>query len=202
MPWASTHFLCPDADPMAMTLSFFAMRIIIHLLTTHQTPQWPNLTHNSHSVHQIVTAGDGACHSSPSPLSSSSRSPSSAGDGGETSSAGHGSGGANASRSSSPPPLFPHTIMAIIDMKALFPPPACYPLATLLFLKKNKVAATPRSSWWMFGWWALLVGSQSPSCRFRLVHMGLKPHPPSSAMYTALSSPFSNVTNMFFLLRF
>ena len=172
-----------------MTLSFFAMRIIIHLLTTHQTPQWPNLTHSSHSVHQIITAGEGACHSSPSLLSFSPRSPSSAGDGGETSSAGHGS--ASASRSSSPPPLFSHTLMAIIDMKALFPTAGLLSVGHPFVLKKNKVATTSRSSWWMFSWWALLVGSQSPSCMFRSVCMGLKPHPPNSGqVYGPLKSFF------------
>ena len=101
-------------------------------------PQWPNLTHNSHFVHQTVTVGDGACHSSPSSLSSSSRSPSSAGDDGETSSAGHGSDGASASRSSSPPPLFLHTIMAIIDMKALFPTAGLLSVGHLFVLLKIK----------------------------------------------------------------
>ena len=136
MPWASTHFLCPDADPMAMTLSLFSMRIIIHLLTTHQTPQWPNLTHSSHSVHQIITAEEGACHSLQSLLSFSPRSPSSAGDGDETNSAGHGS--ASASRSSRPPPLFPHTLMAIIDMKALFPTVGLLSVGHPFVLKKKQ----------------------------------------------------------------
>ena len=93
-------------------LIFFAMpfrwwpSLTVHARTPatlqHQAPQWLNLTHSSHFVHQTVTPGDEACHSSPLPPSSSSRSPSSAGDGCETSSAGHGSGGTSASRSSSP----------------------------------------------------------------------------------------------------
>ena len=152
MPWASTRFLCPDADPMAMNPKFFC-----------HADHYPPPDHPSNSSmaqshpQQPLRPSNSRCRrwSLPlvSPPPSSSRFPSSSRDGGATSSAGHGCGGASASRSSSPPPLFLHTVMAIIDMKAQSPrrlairwPPCCF--------FKNKVAAPLDLRDGCFGWWA------------------------------------------------
>ena len=109
-PWGHS-FISPSSDPTLLAHLLRHAFPMVTSLTVYActpatlqllAPQWPNLTRNSHFVHQTITAGDGAYHSSSSPPFSSSRSPSSGGDGGETSSAGHGSGGESANRSNNP----------------------------------------------------------------------------------------------------
>ena len=126
-------------------------------------PQWLNLTHSSHFVHQTVTIGDEACHSSssPSPPSSSSRFPSSAGDGGAAP-AMAAAVRVPAEAAAPPPPLFLHTVMAIIDMKALSPAGLLSVGHPVAFFKKNKVAAPLNLHDGCSSWWALLVGSPKP----------------------------------------
>ena len=131
-------------------------------------PQWLNLTHSSHFVHQTVTIGDEACHSSssPSPPSSSSRFPSSAGDGGATP-AMAAAVRVPAEAAAAPPPLPPHLYSFIPSWPsstwrpypprrlAIRWPPCC-------FFKKNKVAAPLDLHDGCSSWWALLVGSPKP----------------------------------------